>query len=131
MIHITHLDHVNFRVRDLEESIGFYGRLFGFEIKQQGVCEGQPWAIVGLAGAVYLCLYQLPEGELSDQGLRINHFGFHVEDFDQLKAKLQAENVEIMYEGDVIDWEHSRSFYIKDPSGHEIELSEHFGGALN
>ena len=131
MIHITHLDHVNFRVRDLEESIGFYGRLFGFEIKQQGVCEGQPWAIVGLAGTVYLCLYQLPEGELVEEGLRINHFGFHVEDFDQLKAKLQAENVEIMYEGDVIDWEHSRSFYIKDPSGHEIELSEHFGGALN
>ena len=131
MIRITHLDHVNFRVRDLEESIGFYERLFGFEIKQQGVCEGQPWAIVGEAGAAYLCLYQLPEGELSDQGLRINHFGFHVEDFDQLKEKLQAENVEIMYEGAAIDWEHSRSFYIKDPSGHEIELSEHFGGALN
>ena len=131
MIRITHLDHVNFRVRDLEESIGFYGQLFGFVVKERGVRDEQLWAIAGLAGAAYLCLYLLPAEELSDQGLRINHFGFHVDGFDQLKEKLQAENVEIMYEGDVIDWEHSRSFYIKDPSGHEIELSEHFGGALN
>ncbi len=61
MIRVTHLDHVNFRVRDLEESIEFYGRLFGFKIKQQGVRDGQPWAIVGLADAAYLCLYQLPD----------------------------------------------------------------------
>ena len=92
--------------------------------------DGQPWAIVGLADAAYLCLYQLPDGELSDQGLRINHFGFHVNDFDQLEEKLQSEGVEIMYDG-AIDWNNSRSFYIKDPSGYEIELSEQFGGALD
>ena len=38
---------------------------------------------------------------------------------------------EIMYEGEATDWEQFRSFYIKDSLGYEIDLSEHFGGALN
>jgi hypothetical protein len=36
-----------------------------------------------------------------------------------------------MYEGEATDWEQFRSFYIKDSLGYEIDLSEHFGGALN
>ena len=97
MIHITHLDHVNFRVRDPEESIGFYGRLFGFEIKQQGVCDGQPWAIVGLAGAAPPFLHPVPAGGLSDPGLPVNPFCFPVEGLAQFKEKKQAGEGGIMY----------------------------------
>ena len=36
---------------------------------------------------------------------------------------------EILY-GGVVDWETSRSVYIVDPSGYEVELAEISGGGI-
>lgn len=130
MITVTGVDHINMSVKSLEESKAFYARTFGFEVKESGVRGGTPWAILGLAGRIYLCLYETGEEERPEGERRINHFGFHVEGFDRVEAELRALGVPLG-EDSFVDYGGSRSIYVDDPSGHEIELSEVLGGGLS
>jgi catechol 2,3-dioxygenase-like lactoylglutathione lyase family enzyme len=116
------MDHLNLNVKDLEESVAFYKNLFGFELKKDQ--PEQQSQIIGNE-MIKLCLYQNP-GAVS-QG-EFNHFGFHVENFDEIEERCKALGVRLLYGG--VQWEQSRSFYIKDPNGYEIELSELNGGGL-
>ena len=117
------MDHVNMTVRNLEESVKFYKNLFGFEIKKE-----QPEDKSKIIGNdnIKLCLYEDPEMKLEGG---IAHFGFHVENFDEIMEICQSLDVKIYYEGPV-QFEKSRSIYISDPSGYDIELSEILGGGL-
>ena len=130
MIKLTRIDHINMRVKNLEASKDFYGSVFGFEPKESGTYKGRSWAILGIPDQAYLCLYEAGNTERVDQDIQINHFGFHVEDFEKLERRLQENNVKISYGGAVQNGK-SRSIYIEDPSGYEIELSEQLGGGLH
>ncbi len=118
----TSIDHINMYVTDLAESVAFYHDLFGFEVK-----ENQPQQISQIVGndSIKLCLYEDPD-QVGGSGIK--HFGFCVEDFDAVVEQCKALNLEMPY--GVLEWEHSRSVYIVDPSGYEIELSEIEGGGL-
>jgi lactoylglutathione lyase len=116
------IDHINMQVKNLEESIAFYKELFGFEVKKEQPEENSK--IIGNE-SIKLCLYEVPEPV---QKGGISHFGFHVENFDAAVAKCKEMNITMPY--GVLEWAHSRSVYIFDPSGHEIELSEVQGGGL-
>lgn len=124
------IDHINFCVKNLEDTLSFYHKVFGFEVKERGIRDGGSWAIFGHPETGYLCAYEYPDLEISTRGLRINHFGLYVTDFNTLEERLKKLGVNILYGGEV-DWGRSRSIYITDPSGWEIELAEHFGGGLN
>ena len=123
----TSIDHINMRVKNLADSVSFYSNLFGFQIKQEdNPNKGEfPSKIIG-NNSIKLCLYEVPE--MSPEG-GIAHFGFHVENFSEVIAKCMELGVQILYGGEV-DWEKSRSVYVVDPSGYEIELSEVSGGGL-
>lgn len=122
------MDHINMRVRNLAESVEFYRSLFGFEIKENHADDREePWMILGRPGVAYLCLYEHPDKVRQQEALRINHFGWVLEDFEAAAEELRARGVRILYDGPV-EWQHSRSLYIQDPNGYEIELSEKFGG---
>ena len=121
------IDHVNMKVKNLEQSIEFYKNLFGFEIKQEENPNkiDAPSKIIG-NDTIKLCMYEIPD--MSPEG-GIAHFGFNIVNFDETIAKCNELGVEILY-GGIVDWEKSRSVYIVDPSGYEIELSEIAGGGL-
>ncbi len=123
----TSIDHVNMKVKNLKESVQFYCNLFGFEIKQEENPNKSdaPSKIIG-NNSIKLCLYEVPA--MSPEG-GIAHFGFHIANFDEVIAKCTNQGVQILYGGEV-DWEKSKSVYIVDPSGYEIELSEISGGGL-
>jgi len=123
----TSIDHVNMKVKNLEKSVEFYKNLFGFEVKQEENPNKKdvPSKIIG-NDAIKLCLYEVPE--MSPEG-GIAHFGFNIANFDEIIAKCKDLGVEILY-GGTIDWEKSRSVYIVDPSGYEIELGQVSGGGL-
>ena len=123
----TSMDHVNMKVKNLEESVIFYKNLFGFDIKKNENPNmiSAPSKIIG-NDSIKLCLYEDPQ--MSPEG-GIAHFGFHVENFGQIIEKCKELNVEVLYGGPV-EFEKSRSVYIKDPSGYDIELSEISGGGL-
>lgn len=121
------IDHVNMKVKSLDETIDFYKKLFGFDIKkEENPNKGDfPSKIIG-NNQIKLCLYEDPE--MSPEG-GIAHFGFNISNFDEVIAKCQELEVEVLYGGE-IDWEDSKSVYIMDPSGYEIELSQISGGGL-
>ena len=119
----TSMDHVNMTVKNLEESVEFYKKLFGFEVKKE-----QPEDKSKIIGndSIKLCLYENPE--MSPEG-GIAHFGFHIENFYEIMEICKSLGVKVYYDGPV-QFEKSRSIYIEDPSGYDIELSEIKGGGL-
>ena len=124
----TSIDHINMNVKNLDESIEFYKNLFGFEIRKDDNSQNKldaPSKIIG-NDSIKLCLYEVPD--MSPKG-GITHFGFSIENFDDILQKCKEFNVQVLYEGP-IDWEKSRSIYIVDPSGYELELSQISGGGL-
>jgi len=123
------MDHVNMNVKNLEQSIQFYKDLFGFEVRKEDNSPNKldaPSKIIG-NDSIKLCLYEDPQMSANSGG--IAHFGFHIANFEDIMEKCKELNVEVLYDGPV-EFEKSRSVYIKDPSGYEIELSEISGGGL-
>jgi lactoylglutathione lyase len=124
MVRVSSIDHINMTVKDLAQSVEFYAKLFGFRVtKDQPDMNSK---IIG-NGRVQLCLYEGSEIHL-EEGL--NHFGFHVENFNEIEATCKKLGVPILYRGPVSWEEGTRSLYITDPSGYTIELSETAGGGL-
>ncbi|MBW4581795.1 MAG: VOC family protein [Tildeniella nuda ZEHNDER 1965/U140] len=75
--------------------------------------------------AIKLCLYEDPE-KAKPGG--IAHFGLYVQNFSEIVEKCESLGVPMPY--GIVNWEKSRSIYIVDPNGYEIELSEVKGGGL-
>jgi len=118
------LDHVNLSVRDLGESVAWYGRVFGFAVAEEGVWDGTPWAILR-SGDALLCLYHHPgfaflrPEALRDRRLHgTRHVGFRLADEPRWRATLAREG--LGYEE--IRYPHSRSWYVNDPTGYDIEV---------
>jgi len=126
-LNATSIDHVNMKVKNLEKSVEFYKNLFGFEIKQEENANklDAPSKIIG-NNSIKLCLYEVPD--MSPEG-GIAHFGFNIANFNEIIEKCKELGVEVLY-GGIVDWERSKSIYIVDPSGYEIELGEISGGGL-
>ena len=126
-LNATSIDHVNMKVKNLEKSVEFYKNLFGFEIKQEENANklDAPSKIIG-NNSIKLCLYEIPD--MSPEG-GIAHFGFNIANFNEVIEKCKELGVEVLY-GGIVDWEKSKSVYIVDPSGYEIELGEISGGGL-
>jgi len=123
ILKVSSIDHINMSVKNLAQSVEFYKNLFGFEIKKEQPEEKSK--IIGNDN-VKLCLYE--DSEMKPEGA-IAHFGFHVENFDEIINICTSLGVKIYYDGPV-QFEKSRSIYISDPNGYDIELSEVFGGGL-
>jgi lactoylglutathione lyase len=120
------LDHLNITVSSLERSKKFYEELFGLSVREEGVRQtGEPWCILS-NGNFSLCLFEdgnrkNPEG--NEEFLRVNHFAIQMErnEFIELENRIKDLNVESFY-GSPVNYPHSTSIYIKDPSGFGIEL---------
>jgi catechol 2,3-dioxygenase-like lactoylglutathione lyase family enzyme len=132
MIAVKQMDHLNMGVRNIEETKKFYHDLFGFEEKERGIgMDGDTFAIIGAADRVYLCIYEYGDLPLNEENLYIHHFGLHVADFDGALEELREKGIELHYGGGVVQQGKSRSMYVRDPNGYEIELVEKLGGDLH
>jgi catechol-2,3-dioxygenase len=125
------LDHINLTVRDLAESMKWYQDLFGFEFKEGDLKNPQePWAIVG-NNDFMICMYEdkklRPVSDTPEDIHRIYHFGIRIEDKSEWEKLVQDKGVKVMY-GGAYKYPHSLSWYVFDPSGHEIEVSYVEGG---
>jgi len=118
------MDHLNLSVRDLDETIAWYGRVFGFAVAQEGVWDGVRWAILR-SGDTMLCAYHHPEFRFVDnEGLAarhlhgIRHPGFRISDERRWRQTVERERLDV----EEIVYPYSRSWYVYDPTGYEIEV---------
>ncbi|MGI9265811.1 MAG: VOC family protein [Gammaproteobacteria bacterium] len=132
-ISVSAIDHINLTVSNLERSLAFYQRTFGLEIREDGRDRERPFVIVGRGGTGYLALHENADSGSRVSGL-INHWGFVVDDFDDAIARLDDLGVAVLYRDNgadgLIDYPRSKSIYVADPDGTEIELTSRFGGGL-
>ena len=124
---IQRLDHVNFTVNSFEESARWYEKLFGFKIVEEEITDNVRWGVLR-TGDIMLCIYEHPEFthldrfSLADHKLHgMAHFAFRINNVEQWLSKVAELGIEILYEG-AVRWPHSTSWYIKDPTGYEIEV---------
>lgn len=121
------LDHVNFTVSSFDESARWYQALFGFEVVEDQITDGIRWGVLR-SGETMLCIYENPDYQhldrfqLAESSLHgMAHFALRIADPETWLAAAQKLGVEIMYDG-VVRWPHSQSWYVKDPTGYEIEV---------
>lgn len=124
---VRNVDHLNLSVRDFDNTADWYRRVFGFEIVEEDIKEGVRWGVIRSNDAM-LCIYQHPEltfedsPEVQKRGLHVmSHFALRVTDRDEWLTTVEREGLEILY-GGVVEWPHSDSWYINDPTGYEIEV---------
>jgi len=98
------LNHVALEVGDVEEALEFYGRFFDFELRGRGA----GMAFIDM-GDQFLALSEPKAGPRDAH----RHFGLVVDDREGLRARLEAEGVEIVTEG--------RLDFL-DPWGNRIEV---------
>ncbi len=119
------IDHVNLEVKNLEQSCDFWFQLLGFEL-----LEDMPefnGRIIGTKKAL-LALYENREFTgPAESGF--NHVCFHIANFNDIEQHCKRLGITIKYDGPV-QWPQSKSIYINDPNGYEIELAEVWGGGL-
>ena len=122
------LDHLNLSVNRFADSAAWYGRVFGFEVVEEGVWKGAPWGVLRKDDSM-LCLYEYPEKQQirdDEQAERrfhhLSHFALRIHDVAAWEQVLQREQLPLEYGGEPIRWPHSTSWYVRDPSGHEIEV---------
>jgi len=125
---VRHLDHLNLTVSSLAATRDFYSRVFGFEEVERGEDADGPWGILR-SGDAMLCVYERPALERHDRatltrmGLhRISHFALRIEDEAAWRRTLAREGLELLYGGEV-RWPHSTAWYVRDPTGYEIEVA--------
>jgi lactoylglutathione lyase len=126
LLRTTGIDHVNLQVRDLDETTGFYATLLGFEILED--MPEHNGRIIGNERAK-LAVYENRNFVHDRDNSAFAHVSFHIENFDDVIGRCRELGIPVKY-GGAVQWPHSRSIYIDDPNGYEVELSESWGGGL-
>ena len=135
MLQFNHIDHLNFTVQDLNKSSQFYQEIFDFQVFEDSTYNDSRYQILGLSGKGMLCLYENKvknSDKKENQESSFNHVGFNIQFYNGIVEDLESKKVKVRYyNGEaIIQYPKSRSIYISDPDGNEIELSEVFAGGL-
>ncbi len=124
---VTSADHTNWRVRDLEASLGFYRDVlglepFGLEEYRRGE---RPLVSLRVNDGFILHLTPDPGFERPSTG-GYDHLALVVEDAgpDELAEYLQSRNVEVEKRFESITGARGEgpALYVRDPDGYRIEL---------
>ena len=118
------LDHVAITVRDPLNSMAWYQDVLGLERRFEEVWADYP--TVMLAGESGVAIFPATSSEpdtVSDKQntITMRHFAFRVdrENFKRAKERMRWSGVEFREDDHGV----SHSIYIRDPDGHEIEIT--------
>jgi lactoylglutathione lyase len=121
------LDHINLTVKNLQDSIEWYGKVFGFKLVESGTSPwGKKWGIVAFNDSMISMTENAgriaADKDLGKSAHHIDHFGIRVSDLERWQKTIQDHQIKVNYGGEV-NYPTSKSWYIFDPSGHSIEVS--------
>ncbi|MEL6537268.1 MAG: VOC family protein [Bacteroidota bacterium] len=119
-------NHIALSVKDVDESIGFYQRVFQLqEIPNTASTSKTRWLSLGEGKQLHL----IPRPDFEIRTNKAVHFALSTADFEGLVAHLEA--LEIPYE----DWKDvpnqvfvrkdgKRQVYFQDPNGYWVEVND-------
>ena len=121
---VKRLDHINISVTNIESTLAWYKKIFGFELVEHGEQGAKKWAIMQ-SGEALLCFIEYPNRKALEniEAHRMNHFGLTITDEKKWETIINVEKIELLYGGTVHNYPHSKAWYIKDPNGYEIEVA--------
>jgi catechol-2,3-dioxygenase len=119
--------HVGLNVTNLEKSLPFYIRVFGFEILAEGKDDKQRWAFLARDGRLVLTLWQQSDTSFSQGTAGLHHLSFQVdtmEDVETAAGVLRELGADFTYDGVVSHGEGAGSggIFFADPDGIRLEI---------
>jgi lactoylglutathione lyase len=119
--------HVGLNVTDLDRSVPFYQRVFGFEVQAEGKEEGRRFAFLGRDGRLLVTLWQQSDVPFRTSVAGLHHLSFQVESIDEVKAAegvLRELGAEFAHDGVVPHGEGAASggIFFTDPDGIRLEI---------
>ena len=113
------LDHVALSVADLERSERWYTDVIGLERVYADQWDGVPAFLMRNGSGV--ALFPASAGGEERAAIRILHFAFRVDrtTFEAAQARFRELGVEFRFS----DHDVSHSIYLRDPDGHQVELT--------
>lgn len=138
--HITGVSHVSINVADMDRSVEFYRRVFGWEQLFDERMEGPGFeAITGVPGAAgracggrvrdirieLMCFNFTPE-QPPGAGLGLRVLSLQVDDADAAYRDLRSSGVRVASEP--VDLYGTRMFFVIDPDGQGIEMVQYIPG---
>jgi catechol 2,3-dioxygenase-like lactoylglutathione lyase family enzyme len=115
------LDHVALVVSDMSRSLDWYRSVLGMERRFEDVWDGGGDPVVLCNGEACVALFDPVEGdEIAADGAS-RHFAIRLDaaNFARAREELAGRGV------DAEAWDHTicRSLYVRDPDGHQVELT--------
>ena len=115
--------HVGLNVADLERSIGFYTRVFGWSVSGRG--DG--YAFLGDDSRLVLTLWQQSAGAFATDRPGLHHLSFEVDSLEAVQsaeARVREAGLKLYHDGVVPHGEGASSggIFFEDPDGIRLEI---------
>lgn len=124
---ISGITGVTIAARDLERSIDFYSRVFGFRVAGQRRSVPRCSATLAAPGEALIAIQELGDSPGSPVPLH-RRWGFLVDDLDGAREAIWDLGVKVADDNGAPDhihrWPNGRSLRVRDPDGNVIELVE-------
>ena len=114
---MARIEHVNLTVQDPDGAARLMERLFGWQVRWQGLNAGGGRTVHVGSAENYLALCS--GGEICGKGKPFNHVGIEVDDIDAVEARVVEAGLEPTAQE---DYEPGRRFYFFDANGIEFEV---------
>jgi catechol 2,3-dioxygenase-like lactoylglutathione lyase family enzyme len=118
---------VTIPVRDLDRSVAFYSRVFGFRVVRWGRTEPRRSATLTGPGDALLAIHESDDSAVRPAPVN-GGWGFLVDELDRVREAVWDLGVKVADDNGEPDhihrWSNGRSLRVRDPDGNEIELIE-------
>ncbi|MBF6073540.1 VOC family protein [Nocardia beijingensis] len=119
--------HIGLNVSDLDRSVDFYRRAFGFDQIAASADERRRWAFLGRDGKLVVTLWEQSGGAFSTETPGLHHLSFQVDSIDEVRAVervLRELSVTFAHDGVVAHGEGvgSGGIFFTDPDGIRLEV---------
>ncbi|MGI5254189.1 VOC family protein [Actinacidiphila glaucinigra] len=119
--------HIGLSVTDLDRSLPFYARVFGFETLAEGKEDSRRWAFLGRGEEIVVTLWQQSEDGFATRTAGLHHLSFQVDTLEEIaatEAVLRELNTDFVYDGVTAHAEGATSggIFFRDPDGIRLEL---------
>ncbi|MGV9969743.1 VOC family protein [Nocardia beijingensis] len=119
--------HIGLNVSDLDRSVDFYRRAFGFDQIAASADERPRWAFLGRDGKLVVTLWEQSGGAFSTETPGLHHLSFQVDSIDEVRAVervLRELSVTFAHDGVVAHGEGvgSGGIFFTDPDGIRLEV---------